>query len=381
MTLLSALWKAGKTTLLAHLLKALEEEGEFCGRPVLASRVLYVTEEHESKWAERRDELGLTDHIDFIIRPFHQKPTMPEWLVFLRDLRTSVQARPVDLLVFDVLSNLWPVRDENDATQVQAALMPLHVVAEDVALLLVHHLRKGDGKEATGSRGSGALTAFVDTIIELRRFEAAARKDRRRVLTGYGRYDETPEELVVELTEARRERYGTVFRTIEPARYVALGDHAAIRARQFEDRLLAAMPRSAPGLTSGQILEVLQQEHGTAVRRASLVEALDAWAEEGRVVCEGEGVRNDPYRYWTPPPDDHAVPAEAHSSAEGALLAALACLRAATAAQLADIAGLPLPEVEAALSALEARGEVLAVLSRENGRVYRDVGSLPEDES
>src|SRR5262249_31316038 len=69
-TLLSAHAKAGKTTLIAHLLRALEGGTEFAGLSTMPSRVLYVTEESETRWATRRDKLALGDHIHFIIRPF-----------------------------------------------------------------------------------------------------------------------------------------------------------------------------------------------------------------------------------------------------------------------------------------------------------------------
>src|SRR5262245_54543575 len=42
-TLLSALWKAGKTTLLAYLLRAMETGEMFCGRSVLTCKVLVVS--------------------------------------------------------------------------------------------------------------------------------------------------------------------------------------------------------------------------------------------------------------------------------------------------------------------------------------------------
>jgi len=43
-TLFSALWKAGKTTLLAYLLKAFETGGSFCGYDVQPASILYVTD-------------------------------------------------------------------------------------------------------------------------------------------------------------------------------------------------------------------------------------------------------------------------------------------------------------------------------------------------
>ncbi len=282
-TMLSALWKAGKTTLLAHLLKSLEAEGSFCGLGVSASRVLYVTEEHEHLWADRRDRVGLKDHVEFLVRPFSMKPRMEEWVAFLVYLQGVCRERAYDLVVFDTISNLWPVKDENDAAKVQEALMPLHHVAENAAFALVHHLRKGDGKEATASRGSGALPAFVDIIVELRRYEASNRQDCRRVLSSYGRFTETPDELVVELTKEG---------------YVAHGDRATLSWREIKDTLASIMPVAPPGLTYDQLMDAWPNPERP--RRQKVLDALREGAEEGLWVYSGAGMKGDPYLYYRP---------------------------------------------------------------------------------
>jgi hypothetical protein len=92
------------------------------------------------------------------------------------------------------------VQDENDAAQVQEALTPLLSLVEDGrALLAVHHLGKRDGEEGTGARGSTALAAAVDVLLELRRLDPKEPNNPRRVLKGYGRFDAVPHELVIEL--------------------------------------------------------------------------------------------------------------------------------------------------------------------------------------
>jgi hypothetical protein len=283
LTLFSALWKSGKTTLLSHLLRAFERGGTFCGRKVLPARVLYVTEESEHRWAERREALGLKDHLSFLIRPFHHKPDTVGWLAFIDYLQRLLDRDPVDLIVLDTLSNLWPVKDENDAAQVQAALMPLHGLTEHAALLPVHHLRKGDGQEATGTRGSGALTAFADTIIELRRFNPGDRKDRRRVLTGYGRWDDTPEELVVELLG-------------DGSGYHAQGDRQQVADRELRDQIMQVLPTSGPGLTEEAIREGWPSAPPPGKQR--LLSELRRGTDAGDWHREGEGKRGSPYTFW-----------------------------------------------------------------------------------
>ena len=62
-------------------------------------------------------------------------------------------------------------------------------MGENRAILLVHHLGKNDRGEGAASRGSGALPGFVDVIVEMRRFEADDRNDRKRVLAGWSSTD------------------------------------------------------------------------------------------------------------------------------------------------------------------------------------------------
>lgn len=287
LTLFSAQCKAGKTTLVAGLLKALEMKGAFCGLDTGAARVLYVTEESEGKWHERKERWALSDHVAFLVRPFGVKPTFPAWLGFLAYLAELQKREAADLIVFDTLSNLWPVRDENSACEVQAALMPLHRLAgENTGLQLVHHLSKGDGDEAKGARGSGALAAFVDVILELRRFNKADRHDRRRVLTGYSRFEETPAELVVELSR-------------EGDRYTAHGDRLSVGRAGRERTILAILPDAPPGLTLEEIQEQWPDEDRPAKR--TLSNELPAGVDGGKWQRAGAGKKGDPYRYWARP--------------------------------------------------------------------------------
>jgi hypothetical protein len=60
----------GKTTFLAHLLKARLDGGSLCGRKVTPGRALYVSEEPKKVWIKRRDAPGLTDSVHVLIKPF-----------------------------------------------------------------------------------------------------------------------------------------------------------------------------------------------------------------------------------------------------------------------------------------------------------------------
>lgn len=242
--LFSALWKVGKTTLLTHLLRAFAAGGDFLGRPIRAAKVLYVSEENERHWVRRRDELGIGNHVGFYLTPFPTRATADAWLSFVNGLRRDVETHGFDLVVFDTLSKLWPVTKENDAGEVDGALMPLTILTKTgAAVLLIHHLRKSGGQEYTGSRGSGALSAFPDIIVELTRFDASDPKCRKRKLNAMGRYEETPQELVIEMTEGG---------------YVVVPEHAPPAAPDvvpFDGRVFRVPPPSAE---EGRVLSVLE---------------------------------------------------------------------------------------------------------------------------
>ena len=200
-TLLIGLWKAGKSTLLSYLLKAMESGGDLAGavRPV---KTLVITEEGSSLWARRRDDVGFSDNAHFEIRPFKGRPSYAKWRDYILVIAAAVERGEYDLVIIDTWQTVSPCPDENDAADMMAALTPLHFIAEaGAAVLLAHHPRKGDASEGQSSRGSGALPGFVDTIIELRRFNAQEAEDRRRKLGGLSRFEETPAEVVIELTD------------------------------------------------------------------------------------------------------------------------------------------------------------------------------------
>ena len=184
-TLLVGMYKAGKSTLLSYLLRALDGGGDLAGA-VATGRALVVSEEGVALWARRRDDLGIGDHVDLICRPFKTKPLWGAWERFVEHVGELVRQRGYALVVFDTLAGFLPVKSENEASEILRAMLPLHRITEAGAgLLLIHHPRKNDGGEGTASRGSGALLGWVDIIVELRRFAPGDRDDRSRTLVGW----------------------------------------------------------------------------------------------------------------------------------------------------------------------------------------------------
>jgi putative DNA primase/helicase len=290
---ITGLWKGGKTTLLSHLLKALETGQTFCGQETAPTRVLVITEEGEAAWARRRDDVGLKDHVAIISRPFLGRPTTKEWDLFIRSVAEEVSSQKYDLVVFDALPNLWPVRDENNASEVLNALVPLNALVEAwAAVLIILHPAKAEAAEGKATRGTGAIGGFVDAIIEMRRFDPGHPEDTKRTLRAYSRYDETPAELVIEYTGGG---------------YRVVGNRAQAEAQDRLRIVLEVLPETPPGMTVEEIRENWPTTGIVKPGKRTLERDLapDRLSGTG-IAFTGEGVKGDPRRYYrlSPGPSD-----------------------------------------------------------------------------
>jgi hypothetical protein len=269
-------WKSGKSTLLAALLQRMADGGELAGRVVRPGKALVISEEPRTKWIERREALGLADHVHIVSRPFPRRPNHAEWHAFTSHITRLVAEHGYDLVVFDSLPNLWCVRDENDASETVTALLPLQSIATaGCAVLFVRHPRKSDGLQATAGRGSGAIAGFADFIIEMRRYVPDSLQDTRRVLTVYSRYD----------------CFETVIRWHGHGEFETLGPPETYSAEAQRERLLQALAEQE-GETTADLAKAVDLPYATAAKR------LDELAATGRVTRTGTGKKGDPYRWF-----------------------------------------------------------------------------------
>ncbi|MDA0835522.1 MAG: AAA family ATPase [Planctomycetota bacterium] len=278
-TLLIGLWKAGKSTLLSHILCAAEKGGHIAGK-IYPAKILVITEEGAGLWARRRDEVGISDNVSFIIRPFKGRPTNAQWRAFVNAMAARVNRDGIAVVVFDTWQSVSPVDNENDSAAMMSALLPLHTLtAVGAAVLIIHHPRKGDAGEGQASRGSGALPGFVDTIIELRRYDPERSDDRRRKLKGLSRFDETPKEVVIELTEKEGYRtIGEVSDVKQADQMVELDELLSDDEWKMADEVLAEWPEPKPG-------------------KATVRRLLKNGFESDRYYRRGDGKKGSPYQF------------------------------------------------------------------------------------
>jgi hypothetical protein len=286
MTLLTSLWKAGKSTLVSVLLARMKTGGTIAGLPVSAGRAVVISEEPPEKWIERSQLVDLDGHVDWFCLPFTGTPTQEAWLELLGRIACLHEEKPIALLVIDSLSNLSPMRSENDAVQMLRPLKPLRRLTErGVCVLIAHHPKKGPTLPGQAARGSGALAGFVDIIVEM---HPVSRRpdDRRRLLRSFSRHSATPPSLVIEWTSD-----GTDYRS--------LGTSAELSYEHGWPLLHAILDQSEGPLTRRTILS-RWPESAVAPAKLTLWKWLSRAVQEGRVLQAGRGNRRDPFRYQLP---------------------------------------------------------------------------------
>jgi RecA-family ATPase len=195
--------KSGKTTLASRLFARFEKGGQLAGLDVAAARALVISEESSADWDARCRQLALGDHLQFLCRPFQgARPTDAQWLDFLASLEDLYRNEHFDLIVIDALATLLPGYAETCAPKMLDCLLPLQALANlGPAIWLLHHPAKSKRPDGQTARGSGALTGFADIVMEMTYVRRARGRDRRRRLSAYSRYAETPRQLILELTE------------------------------------------------------------------------------------------------------------------------------------------------------------------------------------
>lgn len=161
-TLLSAAYKAGKSTLTGFLAAQVSTGGLFLGDPCLQGPVLIVALEEALGDIGRRLHHFRADpkRVHIVCRLPADPETRPQTMFgYIEQFKPS-------LLIVDTLIayGRGQIENENDASQTQPVVQELTDVAHsaDVGMVIVHHANK-----TGGTRGSSAIPGAVDVIVEI----------------------------------------------------------------------------------------------------------------------------------------------------------------------------------------------------------------------
>jgi hypothetical protein len=175
-----------------------------------------------------------------------------------------------------------PARSENSAAAVVDGLAPFVALAEaGLAVWLLHHPSKGEPPPGQAARGSGALLASVDIFVEMRH-PGGNPFTRRRKLSAWSRYEETPRKMLIELSA-------------DGARYERLAD-AGDDFHANWDTIALVLAESPAPLTRQEIHAAwppgVARPHPT-----TLWHWLDRAVDLGLAARTGRGTKNEPYRF------------------------------------------------------------------------------------
>jgi hypothetical protein len=283
LTLLTSLWKSGKTTLLAHLLARRRAGGEFLGLAVAPGVSLVVSEEPRDLWPQRCRRHQLGAEVGVLTRPFTGRPSFAQLEQLNEQLIAWKAERGLDLVVFDSLAMFLPGANENSAGVMVGALAPFLALADaGLAVGLWHHPAKGEPPLGQAARGSGALLASVDIFLEMRH-PGGNPFTRRRKISAWSRYEETPQQMLIELSP-------------DGSSYQRLADTSDDFYSHW-DLIAQVLSRASAPLTGQEILSAWPLEGVPRPHRATLWRWLDRALELGLAQRSGAGTKSQPHRY------------------------------------------------------------------------------------
>jgi len=267
--------RGGKTTLAFGLIRALLNHEAFLGRETQPMRVLYISEENSASLRNKLHALHI-DSDDLLILPREAfGATLAHALKRHQDeLLQLCTTFEIGLVVVDTFQAFGGLRGdaENQVGSVMDALSPiLGLNSHGITVLLIHHHAKATGEP----RGSTALTAAVDVVINLTR-QQGDNRDNARLLTWEGRWG------IGELVYLYNP---------ETADFTCTGTPEEHELATLQQRVLELLQNAPEPLTEKQISELLQAPR----QRVNI--ALRRLLETQPIQREGEGKRNAPYRY------------------------------------------------------------------------------------
>lgn len=254
--LLAAPDKAGKSTLLAHGATAVSCGRSFLGEPVAPGRVVWLGLEEALGDAVRRySELGADpDRVQLVTM------SPPDLRERLDDLLTDW---PADLVVIDSLHEYARVTcgetpADGDNSMWGAVVRPLVALARkhEIALVLLHHVRKSDGE----GRGPTEIFAAVDATLTMYRPKKDEDSSSRRI-EGRGRWAIEP--FRVALRETRYELHDGAGISLDARVLIAIEANPGCSVRTVRESVTGSAQKIAMAIN-----ELI--ERGAVVDRGSM---------------------------------------------------------------------------------------------------------------
>lgn len=285
--------KVGKTTFTLDACEAILNGNPFLKCDTTPTSILYVSEQPLNSFAAELANSGV----------FARKPLFDTllWFITIEDWfhvdwpgiveMSGEQAAKCGarLVIFDTLSRIARVENENDASEMQNAVDEMTpLIKAGVATLAIQHERKAGGDIFDAGRGTNALTGAVDALIRLHR-PSGAYPATYRQLEYIGRFPGPPDSLIIER------------KTSDAAsRYAVVGNPAVVRRLSNEQKVLDLWSNAPDSwLREEQIIEMAQLVRSTVKRTiASLI-------DDGLLEIRGKGINKSPHEFRAKCPESN----------------------------------------------------------------------------
>ncbi len=282
-TMYAAKMKKGKSSLVFQLMAEAQGGGELLGRTVAPAKFVLISEESEDTLIEKRDAYALTEDTVTILSREDAYPRRPFKETF-RAAIAQAEGEGAIAIVMDTWA-FWANQqkdEEKDAGSAQAIYDILfEAAAKNIAVIVLHHLRKSPGEDATDEvRGSGNITAPADILVTMTNVKGS---DTQRTIRVVSRFRNSPPTLIADYVNDR---------------YVVLGTpgeltfNAQLRALQ---EVLPLKSANAAGMTREQAHDALKGKRISDTRLKQLISYLDS---KSLLIKEGRGVKGNPERLW-----------------------------------------------------------------------------------
>jgi DnaB-like helicase N terminal domain/AAA domain len=280
-TELGAKVKAGKTTLVLEMVRAVLDGERFLDLPTVKTAIVYLTEQPSTSFRQSMNRAHLLGREDFHSLFFSETYGLA-WPQVAAAAFAQCKRVGAGLLVIDTLSQFAGLTGdrENNSGDALEAMLPLQQgVADGTGIVLVRHERKSGGDVGDSGRGSSAFAGAVDIVLSLRKPEGNSPKN-RRLLQSLSRFTETPNDLLIELTDAG---------------YILLGERRETALKDAKDAIFRIAPRvEAEAIGLEDITKAAELTRPTAQR------AIDELVRDGQLIRNGKGKRGNPFRYSIP---------------------------------------------------------------------------------
>jgi hypothetical protein len=271
---------SGKTTWIAALLRAVLAGALFMGLQTKRAKGIWLTEERPQTFAETLKRAHLEAATDIEVLHWHEVKHLP-WPVVMAATVKRAKEIGASIIVVDTIGQWGGLRgdaENSNGAQMEAAAPLQDAAAAGMAVLVPRHERKGGGEVGESGRGGSAFSGAVDIVVAIRRGEGKT-KPTVRVLHCLSRFTETPDSLVIDLTEDG---------------YIPMGTSGTVAVLEAEIELLDRMPRDA---NDGLTLETLRLMEPVIALSSAKV-AIKNLLTKGKVNRLGFGKKGDAHRYF-----------------------------------------------------------------------------------